>query len=265
VGDAVVEERVRALRWWHTIDVAPGIATPGSWELRPAAERMPWPATGDLRRLRCLDVGTMDGFWAFEMERRGATEVVALDLLAGDERDSPDEVRRAIDRRPGEPAPRSDIRPTLALAAELLQSRVSFVDGSVHDLDPAVHGRFDLVFMGYVAELLRDPIGAFQAVRRVCSGHLIVLDQVSLPLSLLPRPLARVAARPGYQEWFMFNRRGFERALDAAGFEVEAGSGFLRDRPGPGVSPADFPWSMRLRHALGLSGISMALRGRPRT
>jgi tRNA (mo5U34)-methyltransferase len=229
--------RVYALEWWHTIDVAPGVVTPGSWELRAAAQRMPWPAGGDLRGLRCLDIGTMDGFWAFEMERRGAGEVIASDLRA---------------------------RPTYALAAELLSSQVSFLELNVYDLDPAVHGRFDLVFMGYVAELLHDPIGAFHAIRRVCTGSVIVLDQVSLPLSLFPRPLARVAARPGYQEWFMFNHRGFERALDEAGFEVEGGSGFLRDRPGPGVNRRDFAWSMRFRHAVGLEGVSMALRGRPR-
>lgn len=234
-GDGAAQ--ISAFEWWHTIDIAPGLATPGSWDLRPAARRMPWPAGGDLRSLRCLDIGTMDGFWAFEMERRGATEVVASDLHA---------------------------RPTFALAAELIGSHVSFTELNVYDLDPAVHGSFDLVFMGYVAELLPDPIGAFHAMRRVCRGSVIVLDQVSLPLSLFPRPLARVAARPGYQEWFMFNRRGFARALDEAGYEVEASSGFLRDRPGPGVKRREFPWSMRLRHAAGLEGISMALRGRPR-
>jgi hypothetical protein len=73
-----------------------------------------------------------------------------------------------------------------------------------------------------------------------------------------------VAARPGYQEWFLFNRRGFARALDATGFDVEGTSGFLRDRPGPGVRPADFPLTMRLRHALGLAGVSLAIRGRAR-
>src|SRR5689334_4047032 len=65
--------------WWHVIEVAPGVVTPGWWDLRPAAERMPWPASLD--GMRCLDVGTMDGFWAFELERRGAGEVVAIDLV----------------------------------------------------------------------------------------------------------------------------------------------------------------------------------------
>jgi len=40
------------------------------------AERLPWP---DLRGARCLDIGTADGFWAFEMERRGAADVLATD------------------------------------------------------------------------------------------------------------------------------------------------------------------------------------------
>jgi tRNA (mo5U34)-methyltransferase len=48
------------LDWWHTIEVAPGVVTPGWWDLRPTAERLPWP--GPLDGLRCLDVGTLDGF-----------------------------------------------------------------------------------------------------------------------------------------------------------------------------------------------------------
>ena len=34
-----------------------------------------------MRGKRCLDVATYDGFLAFEMERRGAAEVVATDIL----------------------------------------------------------------------------------------------------------------------------------------------------------------------------------------
>ena len=29
-----------------------------------------------------LDIGTFDGFWAFEMERRGADRVVAIDVAS---------------------------------------------------------------------------------------------------------------------------------------------------------------------------------------
>ena len=73
-----LREAVAARDWYHTLELAPGVVTPGWFDLRPVAPRLPWP---DLTGKRCLDVGTFDGFWAFEMERRGAAEVVAADIL----------------------------------------------------------------------------------------------------------------------------------------------------------------------------------------
>jgi tRNA (mo5U34)-methyltransferase len=206
--------------WWHVIEVAPGIVTPGSWDLRPTAERMPWP--GSVEGLRCLDVGTMDGFWAFELERRGAAEVVAIDLADPTRQDAP------VGRRGRGPSPplRGE---TFRLAAELLGSRAEYRDLSVYDLDPADIGEFDLIVMGYVLQMLRDPLRALASVRGVCRGHVIVLDTVSLPLSLVPTPLARLHARREGMEWFVFNRRGLRKALELAGFEVEAVTGILRD------------------------------------
>src|SRR3954454_2123419 len=66
------------LRWYHTLDLPGGVVTPGEYDLRPIAGRLPWPQS--LQGLRCLDVGSRDGFYAFEMERRGAVEVVSLDV-----------------------------------------------------------------------------------------------------------------------------------------------------------------------------------------
>jgi len=63
--------------WYHSIEVAPGLVTPGLFDLRPIVERLPWP---DVRGKRCLDVGTYDGFLAFELERRSAAEVLATDI-----------------------------------------------------------------------------------------------------------------------------------------------------------------------------------------
>jgi hypothetical protein len=80
--------------WYHTIELAPGAVTSGVVDQRPAANRV-LPAT--LAGLRCLDVGTFDGFWAFEMERRGAAEVVASDVASFDALDwsRPARARRA--------------------------------------------------------------------------------------------------------------------------------------------------------------------------
>ena len=233
--------RVAGLDWWHTIEVAPGVVTQGWWDLRPTAERMPWPAS--LAGLRCLDIGTMDGFWAFELERRGAAEVVAIDLAEHSRGDVPVLCFRT--------------------AARLLGSRVEYRELDVHDLDPATIGEFDLVVMGYVLQMLRDPLRALEAVRRVCRGHVILLETVSRPLDLLPAPMARLDARRDGSEWFVFNRRGLRKALDLAGWVVEETTPLLRDRPGPGVGSRELTLRRRAMHAFGIRGRSAAIRARP--
>jgi len=212
------------------IDLPGGGATPGGWDLRPTAAELPWP---DIAGKRCLDVGTADGFWAFELERRGAAEVVASDL----------------------PSPfQAKARARFELAAELLGSQVRYEERSVYELE----GEFDVVVMGFVLQMLADPIQGLQAIRRVCRGHLLLLDTVSLPLSLLPSPLARLDARRNAFEWFVFNRRGQRKAVELAGFAVEAQTGILRDHAGPAASAA---WG----HRLGVLGRSCAIRARPAT
>jgi tRNA (mo5U34)-methyltransferase len=196
---------------------------------------MPWP---ELAGKRCLDVGTMDGFWAFELERRGAGEVLAIDL-------------------PDPP------RPQFALAAELLGSRAELRRLSVHDLDPADVGQFDVIVIGYVLQMLRDPLSALDTLRSVCCGHLILLETVSLPLELLPSPLARLDARRDGREWFVFNRRGLRKALTLSGWTVEETTPIIRDRPGPAIRRRDLTPQSRLLHRVGLRGSSAALRARP--
>jgi len=209
---------------------------------------MPWPAS--LEGMRCLDIGTMDGFWAFELERRGAAEVVATDIphsAAGDPLGG--------ERRPG--IGRGE---TFAVAAELLGSGADYRHANVYDLDPDELGKFDLVFMGYVLQMLRDPLRGLEAVRRVCRGSVIVLETVSGPLSLLPSPLARLDARRDGREWFVFNRRGLRKVLELARFQVEAESPILRDHAGPAVKEHGLPAATRALYALRLRGLSAAVR-----
>ena len=98
-------------------------------------------------------------------------------------------------------------------------------------------GLFDVIVMGYVLQMLRDPLRALEAVRRVCRGQVILLDTISRPLEFLPAPLARLDARRDGSEWFVLNRRGLRKALELAGWTVEATTPVLRDRPGPAFGP----------------------------
>jgi tRNA (mo5U34)-methyltransferase len=244
--------RIARQRWWHTLDLGADGVTPGGWDLRQMPVRMPWPA--HLTGKRCLDVGTMDGFWAFEMERRGAAEVVAIDVPGA-----------ARDHRPGWPPPnyvtRDEPQPGEAfqVAAEALNSKAYFQLLNIYDLRPELIGRFDVVFVGYMLHQLRDPLRALAAVRSVCQGSVIVLDQILFWRSLLSRaPLATVGARREYQDWWYFNAAGLRRVVELAGFRLAADSGFVYYQPGPAATP---DLLMRLKMKLSGGACSLAVRG----
>src|SRR3954469_4520785 len=75
---ADLQAEVERYPWYHTLELGNGVVTKGMFDHRPHMKHYPIPA--DLTGKRCLDGATMDGYWAFEMERRGAASVTALDL-----------------------------------------------------------------------------------------------------------------------------------------------------------------------------------------
>src|SRR5687768_9420566 len=109
-------DRALGQGWYHTIEIAPGRATPGAVDLRRLAPKV---LPERLDGLRALDVGTFDGFWAFALEQRGA-EVVATDLDRFDAAQWPPRNRPALEAEAGDAAPGE----RFGLAKELLGSRV---------------------------------------------------------------------------------------------------------------------------------------------
>jgi SAM-dependent methyltransferase len=145
-------ERAMGMRWYHALELAPGRVTEGLFDLRPYVDRYGLPERMD--GLRALEVGTWDGFWAFEMERRGAS------LVASRPR------RRA---RPGlaAAAPAGAIRgrargARFALAREILGSQVDRRCLSVYAARPDELGSFDVVLCGSVLIHLRDQLLALE-------------------------------------------------------------------------------------------------------
>src|SRR4051794_40966749 len=166
--------------WYHTIELEPGLVTPGWFDTRSVAPKLPFPDS--LEGKRCLDVATFDGFWAFEMERRGAAEVHAIDVLDPRDWDWPavadEETIAAIGRR-------KEGGRGFELAHRALGSSVRFEERSVYDLDPAAVGQFDFVYVGSLLLHLRDPVRAMKRVRSVCAGQLLLVDNIDLALSVL--------------------------------------------------------------------------------
>lgn len=225
-----LKAEVAALEWYHTLELAPGVVTPGRLDTRRVLDSVPFPPS--LAGKRCLDVGTFNGFWAFEMERRGATEVVAIDVLDPHRWDWPrgsdPETIEAIGRRQAGGA-------GFDLAKRELGSSVQRLDRSVYELDEAEVGRFDLVYLGSLLIHLRDPVRALERVNAVCEETLIVVDGIDLALSaLMPRhPIARFDGR-GRPWWWYANTAGLARMIEAAGFEVVEGPRRLFIPPGYG-------------------------------
>jgi tRNA (mo5U34)-methyltransferase len=93
---ADLRAEVERYPWYHTLELAEGVVTPGMFDHRPVLDRYPLP--DDLTGLRCLDVATMDGFWAFEMERRGAASVTAIDIEDPEDLDWPASLRAGHDK-----------------------------------------------------------------------------------------------------------------------------------------------------------------------
>lgn len=207
-GATSLRKRFEAIDWYHTQELAPGLVTPGMFDLRPYVDRYAIP--DDLTGLRALDVGTFEGFWAFELERRGA-EVTALDVDRLQQLDWPPRLRPSEDSRRGE---------GFELAKETFGSSVDRVGATVYEATPdLLGGTFDLVFIGSVTIHLRDPMLALERLAKLCRGTLIFADEYSRKLSLLPWEAAEFRGHTPWMTWWRPSIRTWVTMLTAAGFE----------------------------------------------
>ncbi|HVT02898.1 MAG TPA: DUF1698 domain-containing protein [Thermoanaerobaculia bacterium] len=205
-------------RWWHEIELAPGIITPGDDSNRmklPILDAIGLPT--DMRGLRALDIGCSDGFFSFEMERRGAN-VVAIDFVPED-------------------------YTGFAVAKKILGSSVEYRMDNAYNLSPDTYGKFDVVLFMGVLYHLRNPMGGLDAVRSVMKdgaklfvGTMMIDEYFLLPdgtvttleslnPTLLTVPLWQ--AYPGdtlngdYTNCFAPNRQALIAALQEAQFQVD--------------------------------------------
>jgi len=196
--DAELREAVRRHDWYHSIELRPGVTTPGR-----AAERNVLPFLGipdDLSGMSVLDIGCWDGFFSFEAERRGAKRVVASDVWETMGRGAFDFAR-----------------------AEL-NSAVEPVQASVYDLPDVLSGdRFDLVLFLGVLYHLKHPLLALEKVAEVTApGGLAIVETAVDAEALMGRPL--MAFYPGDElnhdptNWWTPNVPALASMLGVSGF-----------------------------------------------
>src|SRR5947207_5511933 len=76
-ADLELRQKAAGLVWQEVVELTRTVVTPGARDYRAVRAICRLPAS--LAGLRCLDAARRDGFWAFELEARGAAEVVALE------------------------------------------------------------------------------------------------------------------------------------------------------------------------------------------
>jgi tRNA (mo5U34)-methyltransferase len=235
-------------RWYHTMELLPGTVTPGWFDLRPILDRMPWP---DVAGKRCLDVGPYDGFLSFELERRGAREVVAIDVPDFAGWDWPVRKRHsgpAVLRAQGVAATGAGFE----IARRCLGSSVERRELSVYDLDPDTVGNFDVVTCGSLLLHLKDPVRALEAIRSVCGGVFLSAEQIDVGMSLRHRRRAAAALLAGERcQWWVPNLAAYRALVAAAGFEIEQASSPYAIPLGKGHPAASAPPWRGLRSRLG--------------
>lgn len=129
---------VNSRTWHHAFEIVPGVTTPGTSFINPAGVVSAYGVPDDLTGKRALDIGTFDGPYAFELERRGA-DVIAIDI-------QPPDVTG------------------FNIAKQILDSNVRYIQGTVYDLTKLVDQPFDLVFFPGVYYHLKYPILAFEQI-----------------------------------------------------------------------------------------------------
>lgn len=224
--------------WYHTIELGDGLVTKGHFDHRTVRDRYGLPAS--LRGKSALDVGTADGFFAFELERRGADPVVTLDVACL--RDC-DWVPRVLPHVPLEILESRSWGEHFAIAHAMLGSRVHREELSVYDLSPERLGTFDVVFSGDLLLHLQHPLGALINIRSV-TREMAVIESVRDPFlesAHAGEPYVRFGvieeeSEPGRNTtyWRLTTRALMDMLLYA---------GFSRVEPQPlfGLPPYDLP------------------------
>jgi tRNA (mo5U34)-methyltransferase len=163
-------QRIADVEWYHSIDLGHGVITPGLFDHRPLLSHYHLPE--ELTNQRVLDVATYDGFWAFEFERRGAAEVVAMDIETWNEIDIPPRIRTGaakemLEKKTGE---------GFSIARDTLGSKTQRKIMNVYNLTPEWMGKFDMVFCSDLLLHLMNPMKALQNIHSVVSGYAYIVD-----------------------------------------------------------------------------------------
>lgn len=223
-------------QWYHSIELAPGVITPGVAPLEVWKGTLRKLGLPDLRGKSVLDIGAYDGFFSFAAERLGAARVVALDQYAWatDMLAYMDDWRKARASGAAIPAPRYSRhwRPAqlpgkrpFDAAREILGSRVESVVGNFMTLDATSLGTFDVVLFLGVLYHVEDPLAAIRRVAEfLAPGGFLGIETEAVDVPGAP-DAAFFEFFPGNElnndaaNWWAPNMKALEGLTRAAGLQ----------------------------------------------
>jgi tRNA (mo5U34)-methyltransferase len=202
-----IEQNAAQYKWYHCVQLTDSYYTPGicGWSRlnRDWEQKYLFPSASDLAGKSLLDIGAMNGFFAFEAEQRGASPITAID------RDPP-----------GFP----DAREAFAFAARTRGSRVTYRARSVYDLEPSDSGVFDYVLMYGVLYHLKFPLYGLYRAASVCrevfllETHVTLNDDLNWPMMLF---YAAKELNDEPTNWWGPNIRCVNAMMEHLGFRIE--------------------------------------------
>lgn len=212
---------ISKVRWFHSIELEPGGITPGLVpfeHLNRMVDDLNLP--DDMSGVTVLDIGSRDGFFSFQAERRGA-DVIAVDIQAIDEIG-------------------------FGIARDILKSKAKFIQANIYDLTlEKIGGRqVDVIFFLGLFYHLRHPLLALDIIWNLLKPggtlyletayldeYFLIRDDLVTSLESIHPSLCDTAIlqyyrndelNPGdYSNWFSPNRKALEDILFSAGFEPQ--------------------------------------------
>jgi len=207
MSDKEIVAGAEKLQWYHCLRLTSNYVTAGrsglsldfpNWETN-----YQFPTKSQMKGKSVLDIGCMNGIFAYEAERRGASRVLAIDR---------------------DPPAFPDAREAFEFAGRALGSKVvSYRGMSVYDLEPSDPGLFDIVLFYGVLYHLKFPLyGLYKAAaiakeEFILETHVTLNDDLNWPMMLF-YPGTELNDEP--TNWWGPNPRCVDAMMGHLGFEV---------------------------------------------
>ena len=199
VNKTELAERLGAYRFYHCIEIEPGLTTAGDPGMVAQQDLVMRNLRAlDLKGKRVLDIGCRDGLFSLEAERRGAAEVVGVD---------------------------NDLsRGSTELLLPYLKSGVRMHGMNLYDLTPRTFGTFDVIVFAGVLYHVRYPVHALRLIKDLLNeGGTLLLETAILPAweryQMLYCPTEGDSPYEPTSVTF-FNQNGMRSTLSSLGYEI---------------------------------------------